>query len=108
MEALRRARKWSAAPAPHPAQRRMHRRSRVLVSAWIRPQAGPVVAVGGAAIDRTPAPVKDWAIRHFGTNDKLVLQLGDPPPHWPCARSFWAPPTCGTGAAAPSKFCCWG
>jgi DMSO/TMAO reductase YedYZ molybdopterin-dependent catalytic subunit len=47
-----------------------------LVSAAVRPQAGPVVAVGGAAIDRTPAQVKDWAIRHFGTNDKLVLQLG--------------------------------
>ncbi|MET7285429.1 molybdopterin-dependent oxidoreductase [Streptomyces sp. NPDC005573] len=24
----------------------------------------------------TPAPVKDWAIRHFGTDDKLVLELG--------------------------------
>ncbi|MFE2423300.1 molybdopterin-dependent oxidoreductase [Streptomyces hokutonensis] len=47
-----------------------------LVSAAVRPQAGPVVAVGGAAIDRTPAAVKDWAIRHFGTNDKLVLQIG--------------------------------
>lgn len=47
-----------------------------LVSAAVRPQAGPVVAVGGAAIDRTPAPVKDWAIRNFGTHDKLVLQLG--------------------------------
>ncbi|MFF5494990.1 sulfite oxidase [Streptomyces aquilus] len=47
-----------------------------LVAGVIRPQAGPVVAVGGAAIDRTPAAVKDWAIRHFGTNDKLVLQLG--------------------------------
>ncbi len=47
-----------------------------LVSAWVRPQAGPVVAVGGAAIDRTPAAVKDWAIRNFGTADKLVLQLG--------------------------------
>ncbi|MEU1117772.1 MULTISPECIES: sulfite oxidase [unclassified Streptomyces] len=47
-----------------------------LVSAAVRPEAGPVIAVGGAAIDRTPAPVKDWAIRHFGTNDKLVLQLG--------------------------------
>ncbi|WP_405949507.1 molybdopterin-dependent oxidoreductase [Streptomyces prunicolor] len=47
-----------------------------LVSAAVRPQASPVVAVGGAAIDRTPAAVKDWAIRHFGTNDKLVLQLG--------------------------------
>lgn len=47
-----------------------------LVAAAVRPQAGPVVAVGGAAIDRTPAAVKDWAIRNFGTNDKLVLQLG--------------------------------
>jgi DMSO/TMAO reductase YedYZ molybdopterin-dependent catalytic subunit len=47
-----------------------------LVSVWVRPQAGPIVAVGSAAIDRTPAAVKDWAIRNFGTNDKLVLQLG--------------------------------
>ncbi|MFG2476666.1 molybdopterin-dependent oxidoreductase [Streptomyces fagopyri] len=47
-----------------------------LVSAFVRPEAGPVVAVGSAAIDRTPAQVKDWAIRHFGTDDKLVLQLG--------------------------------
>ncbi|MGW6010137.1 sulfite oxidase [Streptomyces sp. NPDC055210] len=47
-----------------------------LVAAGVRPQAGPVIAVGGAAIDRTPTPVKDWAIRNFGTNDKLVLQLG--------------------------------
>ncbi|MFE2469083.1 molybdopterin-dependent oxidoreductase [Streptomyces mirabilis] len=31
---------------------------------------------GGASIDATPAPVKDWAIRNFGTDDKLVLQLG--------------------------------
>ncbi|MFF3641131.1 molybdopterin-dependent oxidoreductase [Streptomyces sp. NPDC002564] len=47
-----------------------------LVSAAVRPESGPVVAVGGAAIDRTPPSVKDWAIREFGTNDKLVLQLG--------------------------------
>ncbi|WP_255345652.1 sulfite oxidase [Streptomyces chartreusis] len=47
-----------------------------LVAGAVRPQAGPVVAVGGAAIDRTPAAVKDWAIRNFGTDDKLVLQLG--------------------------------
>ncbi|MFE5988344.1 molybdopterin-dependent oxidoreductase [Streptomyces sp. NPDC056453] len=47
-----------------------------LVSAAVRPESSPVVAVGGAAIDRTPAGVKDWAIRHFGTDDKLVLQLG--------------------------------
>ncbi|MFE9406630.1 molybdopterin-dependent oxidoreductase [Streptomyces sp. NPDC006530] len=47
-----------------------------LVSAAVRPESGPVTAVGGAAIDRTPPALKDWAIRHFGTNDKLVLQLG--------------------------------
>ncbi|MFE6282671.1 sulfite oxidase [Streptomyces sp. NPDC057877] len=47
-----------------------------LVATAVRPQAGPVIAVGGAAIDRTPAPVKDWAIRNFGTNDKLLLQAG--------------------------------
>ncbi|MFF5154758.1 sulfite oxidase [Streptomyces sp. NPDC000348] len=46
------------------------------VAALLRPQAGPVLVVGGAAIDRTPAAVKDWAIRQFGTDDKLVLQLG--------------------------------
>ncbi|MGW0869358.1 sulfite oxidase [Streptomyces sp. NPDC002740] len=46
------------------------------VSAWVRPQAGPVIAVGGAAIDRTPAAVKDWAVRNFGTDDKLVLEFG--------------------------------
>ncbi|GGP56375.1 oxidoreductase [Streptomyces variabilis] len=47
-----------------------------LVAAAVRPQAGPVIAVGGASIDATPAAVKDWAIRRFGTDDKLVLQLG--------------------------------
>ncbi|NEE49142.1 molybdopterin-binding oxidoreductase, partial [Streptomyces sp. SID8455] len=46
-----------------------------LVSAAVRPEASPVTAVGGAAIDRTPAGVKDFAIRNFGENDKLVLQL---------------------------------
>ncbi|MEV7034157.1 molybdopterin-dependent oxidoreductase [Streptomyces sp. NPDC093272] len=47
-----------------------------LASAAVRPEAGPVIAVGGAAIDRTPTAVKDWAVRHFGTDDKLVLELG--------------------------------
>lgn len=47
-----------------------------LAASLVRPQAGPVTAVGGAAIDRTPAGVKDFAIRTFGENDKLVLQLG--------------------------------
>ncbi|MFJ8191975.1 molybdopterin-dependent oxidoreductase [Streptomyces sp. NPDC096094] len=46
------------------------------VAGSVRPQAGPVVAVGAAAIDRTPSAVKDWAIRNFGTDDKLILQLG--------------------------------
>ncbi|MFD5426795.1 molybdopterin-dependent oxidoreductase [Streptomyces sp. NPDC127084] len=47
-----------------------------LVAAFVRPESSPVVAVGGASIDVTPAPVKDWAIRTFGTDDKLVLQAG--------------------------------
>ncbi|MCH0563015.1 molybdopterin-dependent oxidoreductase [Streptomyces sp. MUM 2J] len=47
-----------------------------LASVAVRPQAGPVVAVGGAVIDRTPAAVKEWAIRNFGTDDKLVLRIG--------------------------------
>nr|WP_246574018.1 molybdopterin-dependent oxidoreductase [Streptomyces genisteinicus] len=47
-----------------------------LAAAAVRPEAGPVVAVGGSAVDRTPAAVKDWAIRTFGEADKLVLQLG--------------------------------
>ncbi|MEW1695376.1 molybdopterin-dependent oxidoreductase [Streptomyces sp. NPDC091278] len=47
-----------------------------LASFWVRPEAGPVIAVGGTLVDRTPATVKDWAIRAFGENDKTVLQLG--------------------------------
>ncbi|MGF1344042.1 molybdopterin-dependent oxidoreductase [Streptomyces flavovirens] len=47
-----------------------------LVAAAVRPEAGPVTAVGGAVIDRTPPAVKDFAVRNFGTSDKLVLQLG--------------------------------
>ncbi|MCW5252350.1 molybdopterin-dependent oxidoreductase [Streptomyces sp. SHP 1-2] len=41
-----------------------------------RRAAGPVTVVGGAVIDRTPAAVKDFAIRAFGENDKTVLRLG--------------------------------
>ncbi|MFE3288667.1 molybdopterin-binding oxidoreductase, partial [Streptomyces sp. NPDC059233] len=47
-----------------------------LVAGMVRPAAGPVTVVGGAVIDRTPAAVKDFAIRTFGENDKTVLQLG--------------------------------
>jgi len=44
-----------------------------LVAAVVRPQASPVVAVGGSFIDATPVWLKDFAIRTFGTNDKPVL-----------------------------------
>ncbi|NLU72864.1 molybdopterin-dependent oxidoreductase [Streptomyces sp. HNM0575] len=47
-----------------------------LASVPVRPEASPLTAVGGAVVDRTPAPVKDFAIRTFGSQDKLVLQLG--------------------------------
>ncbi|NEC65305.1 molybdopterin-dependent oxidoreductase [Streptomyces sp. SID9727] len=47
-----------------------------LAAAVVRPEAGPVTAVGGAVIDRTPPALKDFAVRNFGTNDKLVLELG--------------------------------
>ena len=36
----------------------------------------PVIAVGSAAIDLTPMPVKDFAIQHFGSHDKTVLLTG--------------------------------
>lgn len=47
-----------------------------LAAASVRPEAGPVTVVGGAVIDRTPASLKEFAVRRFGTDDKLVLQLG--------------------------------
>jgi DMSO/TMAO reductase YedYZ molybdopterin-dependent catalytic subunit len=40
------------------------------------PQSSPVLAVGQAAIDLTPPPVKDFAISVFGANDKTVLLGG--------------------------------
>lgn len=42
----------------------------------VAPSASPYLAVGNAAIDRTPNAVKDFAIAQFGTSDKLVLLLG--------------------------------
>ena len=47
-----------------------------LVAGFTGPQFGPVVAVGGAAIDHTPPPVKNFAISAFGSNDKRVLVAG--------------------------------
>jgi DMSO/TMAO reductase YedYZ molybdopterin-dependent catalytic subunit len=40
------------------------------------PQSSPVLAVGQAAIDLTPQPVKDFAISAFGVDDKNALLVG--------------------------------
>src|ERR1017187_2794320 len=48
----------------------------MLVSAFIRPQASPIIAVGGQAINLTPTPLKEFAVAHFGTNDKTMLLGG--------------------------------
>ncbi|QFZ23590.1 molybdopterin-dependent oxidoreductase [Saccharothrix syringae] len=47
-----------------------------LVAALVGPPASPLLAVGSTAIDLTPAWLKDFAVRTFGTYDKLVLLLG--------------------------------
>jgi DMSO/TMAO reductase YedYZ molybdopterin-dependent catalytic subunit len=39
-------------------------------------RSSPLVAVGSAAIDRTPEWLKSFAIRTFGSNDKLALMVG--------------------------------
>ncbi|MEV7617392.1 molybdopterin-dependent oxidoreductase [Streptomyces sp. NPDC089799] len=47
-----------------------------LVTVFVRPEAGPVTAVGSAVVDLTPTVVKEWAVRSFGTADKAVLIAG--------------------------------
>jgi DMSO/TMAO reductase YedYZ molybdopterin-dependent catalytic subunit len=47
-----------------------------LVAGITGPLGSPVVAVGGTAIDLTPVPVKDFAIAHFGSQDKTALVTG--------------------------------
>ncbi|UUU44484.1 molybdopterin-dependent oxidoreductase [Streptomyces sp. NBC_00162] len=47
-----------------------------LAAAAVRPESSPVTSVGAVVIDATPAALKEWAIRQFGTADKLVLTLG--------------------------------
>ena len=44
-----------------------------LVAALLNPASSPVLAVGSQVIDLTPTPMKEWAIEHFGSNDKRVL-----------------------------------
>jgi DMSO/TMAO reductase YedYZ molybdopterin-dependent catalytic subunit len=47
-----------------------------LVAGLTVPQSSPVFAVGQAAIDLTPEPVKNFAISTFGVDDKNVLLGG--------------------------------
>jgi DMSO/TMAO reductase YedYZ molybdopterin-dependent catalytic subunit len=44
-----------------------------LVASVLHPAASPVLAVGSNVIDATPTPVKEWAVRNFGTADKPIL-----------------------------------
>ncbi len=47
-----------------------------LVSALTGPSSAPVVAVGDTVITLVPEPVKQFAIRTFGENDKIALVAG--------------------------------
>jgi DMSO/TMAO reductase YedYZ molybdopterin-dependent catalytic subunit len=47
-----------------------------LVAGWTGLVGSPVVAVAELLIDLSPPPLKNFAIREFGSNDKLVLQIG--------------------------------
>lgn len=47
-----------------------------LVAGFINVSASPYLAVGNGAIDLNPIELKDFAVRTFGTYDKVVL-LGD-------------------------------
>ena len=43
---------------------------------WAGGEPSPVLAVGGAFVDRTPLWLKDFAVSTFGTHDKLALFVG--------------------------------
>jgi DMSO/TMAO reductase YedYZ molybdopterin-dependent catalytic subunit len=47
-----------------------------LVAAVIRPEASPLVTIGGTVIDATPTPLKEFAVRTVGTYDKPQLLSG--------------------------------
>ena len=47
-----------------------------LVAGLVGPRSSPVVAVGAIAITLTPEPVKEFAIRQFGSQDKVALVTG--------------------------------
>ncbi|MGW4421253.1 molybdopterin-dependent oxidoreductase [Streptosporangium sp. NPDC004631] len=48
----------------------------LLFAGLVKASAFPVVAVGNAFVDLTPAPLKEFAIRTFGENDKTALLVG--------------------------------
>jgi len=47
-----------------------------MLVAAITEVVSPIDAVGSEVIDRSPRWVKEWAIREFGTDDKLALRIG--------------------------------
>lgn len=47
-----------------------------LLAGLVGPNSSPVIAIGGAVIDATPRPLKDFAITTFGENDKIALVVG--------------------------------
>ncbi|WP_214413491.1 molybdopterin-dependent oxidoreductase [Sphaerisporangium fuscum] len=47
-----------------------------LAAGLLTPEASPVIVVGDAAVDATPAALKEWAISTFGSSDKPVLITG--------------------------------
>jgi DMSO/TMAO reductase YedYZ molybdopterin-dependent catalytic subunit len=47
-----------------------------LIAQFVGEMTSPMVAVGQAAIDLSPPWLKDFAIRTFGSHDKLVLLIG--------------------------------
>ncbi|WP_031465489.1 molybdopterin-dependent oxidoreductase [Sciscionella sediminilitoris] len=47
-----------------------------LVAGFLGPGYGPLTVVGDAAVDLSPQPLKEWAIRAFGESDKTVLFAG--------------------------------
>jgi DMSO/TMAO reductase YedYZ molybdopterin-dependent catalytic subunit len=47
-----------------------------LLAAFFGPGSSPIVAVGGAAVDASPEWLKSFAIRTFGSQDKVALLVG--------------------------------
>jgi DMSO/TMAO reductase YedYZ molybdopterin-dependent catalytic subunit len=47
-----------------------------LVAGFVGEGSSPMIAVGAAAIDATPAWLREFAIRTFGTRDKFALLVG--------------------------------